>query len=142
ACSQDEAFNTAASRWLTGSLGAGSTIEASAGKVSVKAAIKGETAQGTLTTSDGQTLKFTAKEVEVTGNAGLYRAVDTVKGDEMVAGWIVDEEGKIAGAAQNKNSGKVNVLKDQNKIGEVNAQDRKSTRLNSSHDQITYAVFC
>src|SRR5206468_7335905 len=25
---------------------------------------------------------------------------------------------------------------------EVGAQDRKSTRLNSSHDQISYAVFC
>src|SRR2546428_8137841 len=26
--------------------------------------------------------------------------------------------------------------------GQVAAQDRKSTRLNSSHDQISYAVFC
>src|SRR2546428_12061143 len=26
--------------------------------------------------------------------------------------------------------------------GDVNSQDRKSTRLNSSHDQISYAVFC
>src|SRR2546428_9614537 len=25
---------------------------------------------------------------------------------------------------------------------QVHAQDRKSTRLNSSHDQISYAVFC
>src|SRR5206468_9273661 len=27
-------------------------------------------------------------------------------------------------------------------IGSVTVQDRKSTRLNSSHDQISYAVFC
>src|SRR2546428_9084074 len=26
--------------------------------------------------------------------------------------------------------------------GEVEVRDRKSTRLNSSHDQISYAVFC
>src|SRR2546421_6848490 len=27
-------------------------------------------------------------------------------------------------------------------IGEGHGEDRKSTRLNSSHDQISYAVFC
>src|SRR5216683_5031236 len=27
-------------------------------------------------------------------------------------------------------------------LARVRAQDRKSTRLNSSHDQISYAVFC
>src|SRR5206468_7566308 len=27
-------------------------------------------------------------------------------------------------------------------IGEIRHRDRKSTRLNSSHDQISYAVFC
>src|SRR2546427_1400127 len=27
-------------------------------------------------------------------------------------------------------------------VGVVDAQDRKSTRLNSSHSQISYAVFC
>src|SRR5207247_9748833 len=54
ACSQDEAFNAAASRWITGTPGAGSNIEGTAGKVSVKAAIKGDSAEGTLTTSDGK----------------------------------------------------------------------------------------
>src|SRR2546421_11923721 len=29
-----------------------------------------------------------------------------------------------------------------NSLGEAKAIDRKSTRLNSSHDQISYAVFC
>src|SRR2546421_9379792 len=28
------------------------------------------------------------------------------------------------------------------RLGERQMQDRKSTRLNSSHDQISYAVFC
>src|SRR2546428_5854865 len=27
-------------------------------------------------------------------------------------------------------------------VAQINHQDRKSTRLNSSHDQISYAVFC
>src|SRR2546430_7592678 len=27
-------------------------------------------------------------------------------------------------------------------VGELDSQDRKSTRLNSSHSQISYAVFC
>src|SRR2546421_2984939 len=30
----------------------------------------------------------------------------------------------------------------QQNIKELNTTDRKSTRLNSSHDQISYAVFC
>src|SRR3989440_7130574 len=33
-------------------------------------------------------------------------------------------------------------LLDTNHFGEAIGRDRKSTRLNSSHDQISYAVFC
>src|SRR2546430_12562153 len=35
-----------------------------------------------------------------------------------------------------------NALRDRRKALEKFAQDRKSTRLNSSHSQISYAVFC
>src|SRR3989440_4834745 len=34
------------------------------------------------------------------------------------------------------------LLPSQDPFGECGVQDRKSTRLNSSHDQISYAVFC
>src|SRR2546421_2355574 len=34
------------------------------------------------------------------------------------------------------------VLRGEYRVGHFLIQDRKSTRLNSSHDQISYAVFC
>src|SRR2546430_12994765 len=39
-------------------------------------------------------------------------------------------------------SGRACVLYDQLGCGKSQLQDRKSTRLNSSHSQISYAVFC
>src|SRR2546430_10041118 len=38
--------------------------------------------------------------------------------------------------------GKVNIDENQNLSFKFNIRDRKSTRLNSSHSQISYAVFC
>src|SRR5256712_10289436 len=48
---------------------------------------------------------------------------------------------QVAELMARKGIRRVLVLKDRRVIGVITA-DRKSTRLNSSHDQISYAVFC
>src|SRR5206468_12006277 len=57
----------------------------------------------------------------------LYRAMEpyTRARDAMV----IETQGKLYGKPRHRSF-------------EVRFQDRKSTRLNSSHDQISYAVFC
>src|SRR2546428_9502265 len=54
-----------------------------------------------------------------------------VRGDSMIGEQIREGDCIIVESRQTANNGEM-----------VVALDRKSTRLNSSHDQISYAVFC
>src|SRR2546421_4410263 len=56
------------------------------------------------------------------------------------------EDAQLAGAlarhAARRHVGDGAVGELETRVGDVHVRDRKSTRLNSSHDQISYAVFC
>src|SRR2546428_8125932 len=57
----------------------------------------------------------------------------------------VEEEDRVGGADEPAGDGDLDPLTRElaeEEPGALEAQDRKSTRLNSSHDQISYAVFC
>src|SRR5690606_39614497 len=73
------------------------------------------------------------KAIRETMNADIPLAIDHFR---YFAGVIRAEEGSLSELDQNTVSLIVN-----EPIGVV-AQDRKSTRLNSSHVKISYAVFC
>src|SRR2546428_9479486 len=67
----------------------------------------------------------------------LFRSVDVI----LRGGWIID------GSGNPRYQGDVAITGDRiTGVGFLNGaaarEDRKSTRLNSSHDQISYAVFC
>src|SRR3989338_9495108 len=59
------------------------------------------------------------------GNPGPLNAITDVKGVEVGHSTIIAGDGKL-----------------QVGVGPVRTGDRKSTRLNSSHSSISYAVFC
>ena len=62
-CSQDEAFNTACSRWTTGAVEGGQFEGKSAdGKVSIRGAVQDGAARGTVTAGDKE-MAFSAKRV-------------------------------------------------------------------------------
>src|SRR5688572_31722170 len=65
--------------------------------------------------------------------------VDVVRGDRR--GAQRPEHGKRQPRRQHADGVREPVARSVARI-EVNGQDRKSTRLNSSHSQISYAVFC
>src|SRR2546430_3221987 len=62
----------------------------------------------------------------VTGAAGHFEGAIEQAHQPRPQAWIHHRRGRIAGRAEI----------------DVDAVDRKSTRLNSSHSQISYAVFC
>src|SRR5206468_12565139 len=80
------------------------------------------------------------------GMGAVMRAVDCDIRREVAVKFMLDdrdprhqtrfvEEAQITGQLEHPNIVPVHELG-------VDARDRKSTRLNSSHDQISYAVFC
>src|SRR2546430_8856667 len=72
----------------------------------------------------------------------IFEYVDSIIADVkwLIEGWADDRLGfKAAGATPEKKDG--DFYLPAGKAGK-NPQDRKSTRLNSSHSQISYAVFC
>jgi hypothetical protein len=102
-CSQDQATNQALSRWVQGKVGKdGSFVGASADGVKVTGDIKEGVAEGNVTGKDGKELSFRAKMVAESDRAGLYRREFKEDGAECVAGWIVDADGRVAGAVFNK----------------------------------------
>jgi hypothetical protein len=100
ACGKTDEFNWSASAWFKGSVRDG-RIEATADGKTLTATLTDGTVRGTLS-ADGRDREFTAKPASAKGAAGLYRAVRDVKGDTIVAGWIVDEKHQVVGGCQGK----------------------------------------
>src|SRR2546428_10186016 len=65
----------------------------------------------------------------------LFRSEDRVGSDATLA--VVDDRAFVVRAQQNHRPVELEQL-----LLAQSVEDRKSTRLNSSHDQISYAVFC
>src|SRR5436189_4343184 len=55
---------------------------------------------------------------------------------------VVDKREDLAGLSDNEIAAAAAAAKDEGKEGKWVIRDRKSTRLNSSHRCISYAVFC
>src|SRR5690348_18016939 len=70
----------------------------------------------------------------------LFRSNDFAK---STAGQISSAAGKIRreGKQRGRRPGELNAIS-MRSVGHALKQDRKSTRLNSSHPSISYAVFC
>src|SRR5688572_31732082 len=68
----------------------------------------------------------------------LFRSADVVRVDRTKGGRELDPRFNVHG--RSRRSVAVNLQKREG--AEVVQIDRKSTRLNSSHSQISYAVFC
>src|SRR3712207_8615680 len=56
----------------------------------------------------------------------------------LIAVWLVSASGRVAGTAEPGHPPATGI----DALVLLEAQDRKSTRLNSSHANISYAVFC
>src|SRR5438105_7575900 len=70
-------------------------------------------------------------------NGDLSDALAKLDG-KVVRGEVVYEDGPTGKAAEFSGETEVSF----GPAGDFDAQDRKSTRLNSSHEWISYAVFC
>lgn len=84
--------------WLRGAVENGSLVlnsPASAAQSYLFEAQLGANAEGSLF-MNGERLPFTAETAE--GEAGLYRAEETLDGVDLVGGWIVDNSGEQRGA--------------------------------------------
>src|SRR2546428_6180979 len=61
----------------------------------------------------------------------------------QLVGWQVENDTKLSKSFKVKDwVAAVDFVNRISPVAEAEGQDRKSTRLNSSHDQISYAVFC
>src|SRR2546427_655504 len=63
--------------------------------------------------------------------------------EEVVAILVLDPVRRLASTCPRRSRGRIAILRRRTGFfRDVGEQDRKSTRLNSSHSQISYAVFC
>jgi hypothetical protein len=94
-CSGEEAFNRRNCRWFSGRLSADGAAEVGHDKgPKLAAVVKGDKAEGTVTTADGKALKFLAVAVPADGGAGVYRITYSTG---STLGWIVDDTGFVGG---------------------------------------------
>src|SRR5262249_36013578 len=100
-CSQDAAFNADHAAWFKG-MRTGDKIEATNGSRTLRATVAGDKVAGEIK-SGGVTMNFAAKNCDDHVVAGLYRAEDTDDNQKCVFGWVVDEDGCVAGGRQQAN---------------------------------------
>jgi hypothetical protein len=121
-CSSDDAFNQKASRWFKGKLEDGKFSTEPDG-LKLNGAITASGLKGTL--SGEEEMTFSAKATDNATMAGLFRAEFNDGEDDMIGGWIVDEEDEAVGAA-NSTSGKkkktATVSKNENGVPNVSAK--------------------
>ena len=100
--------------WLRGAMAEdGSlTLHSATESIILEAQLDADSAQGSLTLEDGQQLTFSAATAE--GEAGLYRAEETINGADYVGGWIVDPQGEqrgsVIGANMDRSTSTLNLL--------------------------------
>lgn len=119
-CSQDAAFNADHAAWFKGARN-GDSLAATNGARNFKAAITAERAAGEIT-SGGKTFTFTAKNCDNHVVAGLYRAEDTDDNQKCVFGWVVDEDGTVAGGLQRQNVKGTRVIPNNGVLNGLNGQ--------------------
>src|SRR5205085_8773416 len=112
--------------WVRGPV-AGGRFEAASpdGSMTLAGAVRGDRAEGTVTCKAGA-LTFSAAlgRIEET-LAGLYRAEEKDDDQDYVAGWVVDEDGNVAGAVQDRKNKQV--LTPKPKAGAPNLTAGKGT---------------
>src|SRR5947207_7404217 len=87
------------------------------------------------------TTLFRSLELEPAGEAApRYHAAQVPEGEERRGGDGIGERG-VLGLGEDR-GGERDAPVDLRPAGAREGQDRKSTRLNSSHTVISYAVFC
>jgi hypothetical protein len=101
-CSGDEGFNGKDCRWFTGKLvdGKGEVALEKGPKLTVT--VKGDAAEGSVTTSGGKALTFKAPTVPADGPAGVYQ-IAYPNGNTL--GWIVDDSGFVGGVERKGKDG-------------------------------------
>lgn len=100
-CSLDDPFNLTTARWYKGEIDASKGFQAtSSDGVTLSGSIDGHHFSGTVTNIEGQTFTFEGETVAAGEPAGLYRGVGTYKGEEVIVGSVVAEDGTFAATAQ------------------------------------------
>ena len=94
-CDGDEGAAATVAAFLEGTVTDGQLDLAPAQDVEVTGTVDGDQAEGTVTIA-GEEHAFTAAAAEVP--AGLYRAAESVDGDEVTAGWVIAADGTQRGA--------------------------------------------
>jgi hypothetical protein len=102
-CSGEDEFNQKASRWFKGAIDGG-TFSAERDGIKLSGTVTAAGIEGTMTM--GEETSFVAKPADEATLAGLFRAEFSDGEDDMVAGWIVDENDDAVGAQASKNGKK------------------------------------
>src|SRR3712207_8965234 len=71
-----------------------------------------------------------------------YTTLSRSQEDDQADDGPGDEQRDLQGAAPTAPTGPAGAARLDEHVGRADSQDRKSTRLNSSHANISYAVFC
>lgn len=103
-CDGKEGESATLAEWFTGAVADDGSLDLrSEGGAHLVANVSGEAAEGSVTLPDGEERAFAASPVEAP--AGLYRAEETVEGEEYVGGWIELANEEERGAVKNRSSG-------------------------------------
>lgn len=97
-CSGDDAFNAANSGWFKGPVGSDGRFEVKNATHTLKGAITGTRAEGTVSGPAGEMAFATA--VDADGLAGLFRAEDDAEDGKYVFGWVIDQELGVVGSVR------------------------------------------
>jgi hypothetical protein len=119
-CSQDATFNNDHAAWFKGERN-GNTIEASAAGRTLKATVAADAVTGEIK-SGGATIAFAAKACDDHVCAGLYRAEDAADGATVVFGWVVDEDGNVAGGRQRQGAKGTGVIPNNGVLNGLNGR--------------------
>jgi len=120
-CSADDEFNQKASRWFKGTM-KGNEFSAERDGMRFSGALSSSGMDGTLST--GEEMSFSAKATDDTTMAGLFRAEFNDGEDDIIGGWIVDENDETVGGsstATGKKKKTATVSKNENGVPNVAA---------------------
>jgi hypothetical protein len=124
-CSGDEQFTADAARWFRGECDGKSIKASSPDGRTLTATLTAAGMTGTLTAA-GKTYKFTAEAAAADSLAAVYRAEDDGDDGAVVFGWVVDADGFVAGARQQKDK-PTTPLKGQGVLNGLSGQAKKDS---------------